>query len=333
MSHFFQKVLKIILPAILSKNRYVLQMGCNVILALPPTTVLTTSSFESLMKSLLECKSHDLNRVIDEALEEYLSPVNENEAEEVAIVQHQILALKSKNSQEFNIVLEVEQDLVTRLMEQSKKLPVLIYGDSHGALDPVDVICELARASGFHHCPKYISADLLPPTEIGNQIVNSKKERRWLIIDNFHQVGRDLIESMSATVNHQSRLFLISSHGAIPDTSSLYSKVSSLSLTHASEPRIRRPLFLSLLGLNVPDAKPLLEGILRLHECLADNDESCDKYRYLSILVRKWRKRRANLTPEGIHALINETYGYQESSGDNKSDLIQSILRELSYTI
>ena len=90
---------------------------------------------------------------------------------------------------------------------------------------------------------------------------------------------------------------------------------------------------MSLLGLNVPDGKPLLEGILRLHECLADNDESCDKYRYLSILVRKWRKRRANLTPEGIHALINETYGYQESSEDNKSDLIQSILRELSYTI
>ena len=76
LSHFFQKVLKIILPAILSKNRYVLQMGCNVILALPPTTVLNTSSFESLMKSLLECKSHDLNRVIEEALEEYLSPVN-----------------------------------------------------------------------------------------------------------------------------------------------------------------------------------------------------------------------------------------------------------------
>ena len=110
--------------------------------------------------------------------------------------------------------------------------------------------------------------------------------------------------------------------------------MSSLSLTHGSEPRIRRPLFLSLLALNVPEAdKLLLEGILRLHECLADNDEACDKYRYLSILVRKWRRRRANLTPEGIHALINETYGYQESSEDNKSDLIQSILRELSYTI
>ena len=174
LSHFFQKVLRIILPAILSKNRYILQMGCNVILGLPSTASLTTSSFEALMKSLFES---DLNS-IDQALEEYLAPVNENEADEIAIVQHQVQALKAKNSQEFNIVLEVEQDLVNTLSEQSKKLPVLIYGDNHGALDPVDVICELARASsrssGLPHCPKYISADLLPPTEIGYQIGNTQ---------------------------------------------------------------------------------------------------------------------------------------------------------------
>ena len=330
LGSFTKKVLAIILPSIVSKNRYVLQMGCNIILGLTNAT-LTLSSFETLMKKLFECKPQELNHVVKEALEEYLSPVNENIDEEISIVQYQVQALVSRSSDEFNLVLTVEQNLVQTLTEQSQRLPVLMYCDSSGSIDPVDVICELAKAARFH-CPKYISANLSPPADISIQIVNSKKERRWLIIDNFHDAGRDVIEGISAVVNHQSRLFFISSHGAMPNTSSLYSKVASISLTHASEPRIRRPLYLSLLSLNMADAKPLIEGILRLHECLADNDSSCDKYRYLSILVRKWRKRRAYLTPECIHAMINETYGYQdhESSAD---DLIQSILRELSFTI
>ena len=54
-----------------------------------------------------------------------------------------------------------------------------------------------------------------------------KKERRWLIIDNFNHITNEVVETMSSTVSGGHRLFLIASHDEFNSPSiSMHSKVS-----------------------------------------------------------------------------------------------------------
>ena len=160
-------------------------------------------------------------------------------------------------------------------------------------------------------------------------IANCKKEQRWLIVDNFHTVvKRDLLE-LIPKVNDQFRLFFLTKHETMPSIFSLYGKVSSISLTHAHESRIRRPLYFSLLTLRVTNtkAKAFFNGILRLHEYLVENHPNCDQFKYISSFVKSFRNQGKYLNPQRLQQLISETYGYDDTAEDK--EMLQSILREV----
>ena len=58
-------------------------------------------------------------------------------------------------------------------------------------------------------------------------LLPQKKERRWLIIDNFNHITNEVVETMSSTVSGGHRLFLIASHDEFNSPSiSMHSKVS-----------------------------------------------------------------------------------------------------------
>ena len=61
------------------------------------------------------------------------------------------------------------------------KLAFSPFSDTSGALDVVDILCDMAKS--YHlPCPKYISSSLLASADVAALILNCKKERRWLII-------------------------------------------------------------------------------------------------------------------------------------------------------
>ena len=62
---------------------------------------------------------------------------------------------------------------------------------------------------------------------VPNSSTALKKERRWLIIDNFNHITNEVVETMSSTVSGGHRLFLIASHDEFNSPSiSMHSKVS-----------------------------------------------------------------------------------------------------------
>ena len=62
---------------------------------------------------------------------------------------------------------------------------------------------------------------------VPNSSTTLKKERRWLIIDNFNHITNEVVETMSSTVSGGHRLFLIASHDEFNSPSiSMHSKVS-----------------------------------------------------------------------------------------------------------
>ena len=62
---------------------------------------------------------------------------------------------------------------------------------------------------------------------VPNPSTTLKKERRWLIIDNFNHITNEVVETMSSTVSGGHRLFLIASHDEFNSPSiSMHSKVS-----------------------------------------------------------------------------------------------------------
>ena len=191
------KVLDIALPSLSSKNRYILQMGCNVLLHAKAGKQMS-NSFETLMKHLFDLQDDQEHwkSLAQEALEDYLNPVNENDPIEEASVKEQFNAFISRDDLIFEKVLHVERSLVEKLQVISKKRPLLVYSDNSGALDTVDILCDLARAHGLPS-PKYISANLLSPSELAFHLLSSKKEKRWLIVDNFENVSNEIIEALS----------------------------------------------------------------------------------------------------------------------------------------
>ena len=328
---FVDQVMEIVLPSLLSKNRYVLQMGCNVLLQSQSDSTMS-NIFELLMKRLFDIRHDDPDwkKAADKALAEYLNPeVGRAQPLEQESVEVEFEAFLSRSHSAFGKVLSVEQSLVDKLRIMSQARPLLVYSDTSGALDVVDILCDMARSSQLP-CPKYICSSLLASSEVAALILNCKKERRWLIIDNFNLITNEVVETMPSTVAGGHRLFLIASHDAFTSPSiSMHSKVSYISLTHAPIPDIRRCLYFSLLSLRIEGAKakPFLDGILKLHEYLTEGQPNCDQYRYLNIFVKKWRW--VDKTPEDVQNLVNEVYGIDVSS----DDFLKSILREISYAI
>jgi hypothetical protein len=329
-----EKVLSIVLPSLRSKNRYLLQLGCNVILA-TKATVQLYSSLEILIKQLFDIPDDDadLAKKTAAAAEHYFKPENENDKEEEMIVRDQLRALEVRDGQAFGRVINIEQTLITNLRSSSQRLPVLLYTDKSCALDAVEVIADMAKAGGFKS-PQYVSADNMPVHEMANLTTNCQKERRWLIIDSFHQLARSDNFSVDGlpTVSAAFRLFFLTSHDLMPCIFGLYNRVVSISLTHAPETRVRRPLFFSLLCLRSPDVKmkSFYDCLLRLHEFMAEGNSLCTKYCYVSALAKKWQNQSVTVTPQKLQNLIAETYGYNEHDDEQ---LLHSILREISYSL
>ena len=328
-----EKVLDIALPSLLSKNRYILQMGCNILLNAKADYQMS-SNFETLMKHLFDIKddSNDWKEAAKEALDSYLDPVNENVKKEEENVKEQFHAFLNKDGHAFEKIINIEKSLIENLQKMSAKRPLLVFSDTSGALDTVDILCDLARSYGLPS-PKYISASLITPSEVAFQILSSKKEKRWLIVDNFEQVTIEIVESLAPVIGGN-RIFLIANHNTLGTPSlSMHNKVSFLSLTHAPYPSVRKDLFMSLLTLRLkgPSAKTYLDGILKLHEYLVQNQPELDQYRYLNIFVKKWQHKGKNLmTAEDILGLIVEVYGFEEAAND---ELLKSTLREVSFSM
>lgn len=324
---FLDKVSKIVLPSLPSEHRYILQMGCNIILKTKSTKPMS-SSFEVLIKKLFEVDLHKDREVINQALIEYVNPVNENEPHEEETVKEQFDALLCQDQANFNQVIQVEQTLIEGIDSMSQEKALLIYSDISGSLDVVDVICDLARVKKLT-CPKYVSADLLTSLEVANLIVNSKKERRWLIIDNFTRVTHEIVESIPVNLSGDQRLFFVAMHHNLTFDFGLNNKVKFISMSHAPKSAVRKSLYLTLLKLRGIHEPNFLEGVLRLHEYLSECYPNCDQYRYLNIFVKKWQQRGSGMTPEHLLALINESYDLDDSSDHHQ--LLKSILREISF--
>ena len=121
------------------------------------------------------------------------------------------------------------------------------------------------------------------------------------------------------------RLFFVTDHKLMPNIFLLYGKLTSISLTHAHESRVRRPIYFSLLTLKVSNSKAeaFFNGILRLHEFLVENNPKCDQFRYINMFVKKFHSKRKKMNAQRLQQLICEIYGLGETSE------LQSILREV----
>ena len=202
---------------------------------------------------------------------------------------------------------------------------MLLYVDPSGNLDAVDIITEMAKVEKFRS-PQYVSADTLPFREVCALIANCKKEQRWLIVDNFHvMLKRDILEAIPK-VNEKFRLFFLTDHKLMPNIFLLYGKVCSISLTHAHESRVRRPIYFSLLTLKVSNTKAeaFFNGILRLHEFMVENNPKCDQFRFINTFVKKFHAQRKKMNAQKLQQLICEVYG-----GLMDTSELQSILREV----
>ena len=133
---FVDRVMETVLPSLLSKNRYVLQMGCNVLLQ-SQTDSTMSNSFELLMKRLFDIKYDDLDwkKVAEKALTEYLNPeVGQVQPLEQETVEAQFEAFLNRSQSDFGKVLSVERNLVEKLQVMSQVRPLLVYSDTSGAL-------------------------------------------------------------------------------------------------------------------------------------------------------------------------------------------------------
>ena len=93
-----EKVLSIVLPSIKSKNRYILQLGCNFIQN-SKSRIKVISNFEMLIKKLLEVTNGDLENWKEEfekAAAAYLNSEDKNDPKEDKLIKEQIDALITK---------------------------------------------------------------------------------------------------------------------------------------------------------------------------------------------------------------------------------------------
>ena len=133
---FVDRVMETVLPSLLSKNRYVLQMGCNVLLQ-SQTDSTMSNSFELLMKRLFDITHDDPDwkKLAEKALTEYLNPeVGQVQPLEQETVEAQFEAFLTRSQSDFGKVLSVEQNLVEKMQVMSQDRPLLVYSDTSGAL-------------------------------------------------------------------------------------------------------------------------------------------------------------------------------------------------------
>ena len=250
----FDKVLKEVLPSLRSRNRYVLQMGCNVI-AETEAKIELYSSLEGLFKALFdlsridtdtdEAGSKKFKEGLASALEEYFKSDHENPKDEEDVVRSNIEAMEINDDNVFRNVFEAEQSLVSHLSSVSSNRPVLLFHDDSNAVDAVEVIVDMAVAGGFKS-PQYCIMDDKDPADIAVLIGNSRKERRWLIIDNFHLLFKEDTfspESLPA-VSPVFRLFFLTRHDDMPKCFSLHGLVFAVSLSHSAIRSVRWELFI-----------------------------------------------------------------------------------------
>ncbi len=333
---FVDKVAQVLLPALASAKRFVLQMGCNCILYVKTTKPLS-ESFEILSKRLLESRPSTTKwslpaSAVEAALTEYLNPVNDIDPLERNVVAEQMQALLANQAQHFGRVLQVEQGLIEQIRNMSSSQPMLIYPDDSGALDAVEIICELARAAGGGrtNCPKYVSADLMTSAEVASLITNGKKEARWLIIDNLSRLTCEIVEAIPANVDATHRLFIVASE-SISFDATINNKVVFASLSHAPLAAVRKALYSSLLRLRIAvgsKGTTFLDGVMKLHEYLAECYPFCDQYRYLITLVKRWQQQGPSVTADVLEMIIDDAYGLDDSSDHHQ--LLRSILREIA---
>ena len=268
------KAIKVVLPSLRSKNRYVLQFGCNLIMN-SPTKIEPYSTIETLMHRLFHAQ--DFTAEIDSAAQEYHSPANENDPNEEAEVKKNLEAMKSKDCSLFGSVLATEQTLIEQLDQKSLKKPLLIFHDESNVINACDIIVEIALREGYH-CPRYLSIDngLSNIGELNILLSNCRKEKRWVIVDSFHSVYGSFNKLSLPKVGPDFRIFLLSSHNKMKRFR-LFGTVDALSLTHSPHYSVLKSIFMQLLELGLrpfvhSELKPLnFEKRMRnLYETLVD---------------------------------------------------------------
>lgn len=152
------KVLNTVLPSLMSKNRYILQLGANIILQGQSQRL--SSKLEQCITELFNISQGTLDweKNMLATIHEHFASKHDSIEEEDGVLDDQVKALQVKDGQAYGRVIRVEQTLVHALKSLSEKMPILLYTDPSAALDAVDVIADMAR-SGKFRSPQFISGE------------------------------------------------------------------------------------------------------------------------------------------------------------------------------
>ena len=247
-SVFLHKVigqaLKVVIPALSTKNRFVLQLGCNLVMN-SPTKIEPFSALENLLSGMFNCQDltpEELEKLKNEYLTTCSSPetgsVDPKEVVEVKKNIQGLIEVMSESASEgeagsrqlstasdpgqlFSSTLTTEQQLIQQLDEKSQRKPVLVFHDHSDVINASDVIIDIAHKEGYP-CPSYVSLSKTEYSserkfvdrinELNGVLSNCKKERRWLIVDNFHTIYRTDSKLTLPKVNPEFRIFLLTNH-------------------------------------------------------------------------------------------------------------------------
>ena len=179
-SVFLHKVigqaLKVVIPALSTKNRFVLQLGCNLVMN-SPTKIEPFSALENLLSGMFNCQDltpEELEKLKNEYLTTCSSPETGSvDPKEVVEVKKNIqglievmsesasqgeagsrqLSTASDPGQLFSSTLTTEQQLIQQLDEKSQRKPVLVFHDHSDVINASDVIIDIAHKEGYP-CPR-----------------------------------------------------------------------------------------------------------------------------------------------------------------------------------
>ena len=263
-----RRAIQVILPSLRTKNRYVLQLGCNLIMK-TSTKIETYSQIETLLQRLFHATPKNFKTETKLAAENYFHPSNENDPVEEKEVRKNLEALEIRDGAFYGEVLKTEHSLINKLDDKSTVKPLLVFHDDSNVVNACDIVAELAL-QGRYPCPRYVSIDNarslssssiscdLSPAPSNRMDVGElnvlmgvcKREKRWLIVDNFHSVCGTFNKLKIPQVNGDFRIFFLSSHAKMKRFQ-LYGTVDALSLTHSSSDEVYRHLFMELMDLTL----------------------------------------------------------------------------------
>lgn len=168
----------------------------------------------------------------------YYPPTKRDDSPEEAEVRRNFEAFKSPDliATTFQPVLTMENELINQLEKISQNNVVLVFRDDSNEIGVFELIIEQALHLGYPS-PLYMSAEsseipalnqvvsqyqikqMIPCFIFSNvsKILNCRKEKRWLVIDNAHLLSNKLYQlKLPPNISSEFRLFFISDHCYMP---------------------------------------------------------------------------------------------------------------------